>query len=385
MVPTRHTGPVIYLDHNASSPLAPEVALCLEELLGNAVGNPSSLHGPGREVSRRVEAARLQVARSLNTGPSQVVFTSGGTESLSLALQGVLGAWERPSLPEIVTTRAAHAATREACALLEKQGRIRWVQVGIDEKGRWTPENILGVVGPNTALVSVLAAHNEVGTLYPVEALARKLNGPALLVDAVQAYGKIPLNVESLGADFVALSGHKVGTLQGVGSLWVKRGASFEPPFVGGGQERGRRGGTPNVPGILSMGLVAEALEARVENVLALAGIRDSLEKRLGTLPGVECIGGGTPRLSNTLLMRFDGIDAEDLRDALDTAGVVVGTGSACSSARKEPSPTLKAMGFTNREASEAIRFSFGPEMSVAMGEEVAKTVEACVVALRCG
>ena len=338
----------IYLDNNATTPLAPEVLEALGAALRDVYGNASSIHKEGQTARRLIEEARESVARLIGAAARDVVFTSGGTESNNAALHGVLAAAERP---HIVTTSIEHPSVAEVL-----RGRDV-TAVAPERSGRVDAEAMLAALRPETKLVAMMLANNETGVVQPVAEVARvcRERGIHLHCDAVQAAGKIDVDVEALGADTVALSAHKLHAPKGIGALWVRRGRTLAPHLVGGAQERRRRAGTENVPLAAAFGVAAELAADRTarERVRAL---RDRFES---DLRGAHVVNGaGVERIPNTSNVTFLGADGEGIVIALDLEGVAVSTGSACSSGRIEPSPVLLAMGLTPSEAKSTVRFS---------------------------
>lgn len=353
----------IYLDNNATTPLAPEVLEALGAALRDVYGNASSIHKEGQTARRLIEEARESVARLVGAAARDVVFTSGGTESNNAALHGALAAAERP---HIVTTSIEHPSVAEVL-----RGRDATF-VDPERNGRVDAQAMIDALRPETKLVAMMLANNETGVVQPVAEVARvcRERGIHLHCDAVQAAGKIDVDVDSLGADTVALSAHKLHAPKGIGALWVRRGLTLAPHLVGGAQERRRRAGTENVPLAAAFG-VAAARAADREPRARVRALRDDFESRL---PGAHVVNGAeVDRIPNTSNVTFLGGDGEGIVIALDLAGVAVSTGSACSSGRIEPSPVLLAMGLTPAEAKSTVRFSLS-RMTTA--DEVARVVE---------
>ena len=320
-------------------------------------GNPSSIHHDGQVARQRVEEARRQVAGLLGCGVKDVVFTSGGTEADNLALLGVVGA-AQGTRKHVITSVVEHPAVLAACARLEREG-VEVTYLAVDRRGVVDPENLRRQLRPHTVLVSVMHANNETGVVQPLAALAAVARGAGVLfhADGVQAAGKMAVNVTELGVDLYSISGHKIYAPKGVGALYVRAGVALEAGTYGGRQERARRTGTENVPGIVAMGdaalLAAEGAR--------LAALRDRLEQAiLDRVAHVTVNGTGGERVPNTSNLRFEGIDGEALLIALDLKGFSVSTGAACSSGAVEPSHVLLAMGLTKEEARSSIRFSLG-------------------------
>jgi cysteine desulfurase len=324
-------------------------------------GNPASVHAAGRAARDLLDRARAQVAAAIGARPAEVVFTSGATESAALAVRGVLGA-APPGRNELVVTAVEHPCVASLAGALRARGTPVHV-VPVDRAGLPDLAFAERVVGPATALVCAMLANNETGVLLPAPrlfALARE-RGALSFCDAVQAVGKVEVDVRTLGADLVALTGQKFGGPRGAGALWVANGLRLEP-VVGGSQERGRRGGTENLPGVAGLGAAIEAATAaRAAEAPRLAALRDRLEAGLrGAFPGASVNGAAAPRLPNTASVRLPGVDGETLLIALDLEGVCASAGSACHSGSSKPSPVLSAMGLSPAEARETLRFSVG-------------------------
>lgn len=338
----------VYLDYNATAPVLPAAAEAVAMALGEP-GNPSSVHAFGRAARARMEDAREAVARLAGASPAQVIFTSGGTEAAALGLHGFR---DRPA----VVSAIEHPCVLEALPGAERIPVTAGGVVDLD----WLSGRLS--VAPVPAVVAVMLANNETGVIQPlaeVAALARAA-GAAVFCDAVQGPGKVDVDFAGLGVDFLALSAHKLGGPQGVGALVVRAPEVLAPLVVGGGQERGRRGGTQNGPGIAGFGAAARAIAAG-ECLPCLSGLRDRLEEGIRRLaPGAVIWGQGAERLPNTTCVGLPGVDQQRALMALDLAGVAVSAGSACSSGKVAPSHVLTAMGATPAQAREAIRVSLG-------------------------
>ncbi|MGI5863073.1 MAG: cysteine desulfurase family protein [Myxococcales bacterium] len=347
----------IYLDHNATTPLHPAVLAEMLPCFEDGFGNPSSPHALGQHARRVVERARERVAALIGAQPDEIVFTSGGTEADNLAILGAHGG-------RVVTTAIEHQAVLAACDFLERRG-TEVVRAPVDEHGVVDLAALERAITPGTGLVSVMLANNEVGTLQPVEtvcALARE-RGVLVHSDTVQAVGRIPVDVRTLGVDLLSLSAHKIYGPKGAGALYVRRGVELAPLMHGGHQERHVRAGTENVPAIAGLGkaceLARQELEARAAHTRAL---RDRLERLvLESIPGCRVNGHPRLRLPNTLNLSFERLDGELLVASLDSLSLAAATTSACSSSSTEPSHVLLAMGRSPDEARSAVRFSFGP------------------------
>jgi cysteine desulfurase len=364
---------VIYLDHNAITPLRPEAKAAVAAAL-EVFGNPSSVHAAGRAARDLLDRARAQVAEAIGARPADVVFTSGATESAALAVRGVLAA-APAGRNELVVTAVEHPCVLGLARALEAEGRRVHV-VPVDRRGLPDAAAWRAALGPRTALACAMAANNETGVLLPVPALAAAAReaGALSFCDAVQAVGKVALDVRTLGADLVALTGQKFGGPRGAGALWVTPGLRLVP-LLGGSQERGRRAGTENLPGIAGLGAAIEAAaRARPGDEPRLAALRDRLEAGLlAAMPGAPVNGAGAPRLPNTLSITLPGVDAEALLMALDLEGVCASAGSACHSGSTTPSSVLTAMGLGVAEARATLRLSLGWPST---DEDVARALE---------
>lgn len=375
---------MIYLDHNASTPVRPEVAEAMLRALTDLGANPSSTHREGQRVRAAVEHARDQVAALVGAKPSEVVFVSGGTEGDHLALVGA--AWARRDAGRRVAHAAIeHHAVHGAADVLAELGWAHDVlPCGAD--GR-TPAAAIAALPADTTVVSLMLANNETGVLQPVAELAAAAHARGMVVhcDAVQAAGKVPVDVAALGADYLVVSGHKFGGPKGAAALVVRAGAPLEALQRGTGHERGRRGGTENVPGIVGLGLAAELAAAGLAAEGArLAGLRERFEDGLRALdPGTVVHGAAAPRLPNTVNASFPGARSDHLLLALDARGVAVSAGAACASGAVEPSPVLAAMGVPRDLAVCALRFSFGRTTTADDVERALPLVAAAVRAAR--
>jgi len=349
----------IYLDHNASAPLDPRVARAMAEAAAAPSGNPSSIHAEGRAARDALEAARRAVAALIGAAPADLVFTAGGTEA---DLLGVTGLARLAAATRVVTSGVEHPAVLGAAAALATAG-VGTVRVAIDGEGRLDPAAVAEACAGATAVVTVQLANHELGTVQEVAAIAAaaRAAGARVHCDAVQAAGKLPIDVAALGADTVALSAHKIAGPQGIGALWVAPGLDLAPLAPAGHQERGRRPGTENLLG--AIGFAAAAAIAAAEGPGSAARVRQlaaELEAGLRGL-GARIHGAGAPRVGNTVNAGFAGAPGEVVVAALDLAGVAVSTGAACTSGTVAPSPVLLALGLDPRAAAEAVRFSLGP------------------------
>jgi cysteine desulfurase len=373
-----------YFDHNATTPVAPEVLETVVSCLGQTYGNASSIHHFGQAAKQRLEAARRQLAALIHASPTELVFTSGGTESDNMAVLGVARASSGPR--HVVTTAIEHPAVLAVCAQLEREG-LGVTRVRVGSCGVVDPDDIGRALRPETVLVSVMHANNELGTVQPVAEIARitREAGVPLHVDGVQALGKIPVDVKTLGVDLYSMSGHKLYAPKGVGALYIRKGTRVSAQTFGGHHERDRRPGTENVPGIAGFGAAAE-LAARS---LAAAGestarLRDRLESAvLDCIPETGVNGARENRTPNTTNIYFEGIDGEALVIALDLRGFAVSTGSACSSGAVTPSHVLTAIGLSADRARASIRFSLGSSNTSEQVDALVEALEASVTHLR--
>jgi len=352
----------VYLDNNATTRVLPEVAEAMLPFLTEHYGNPSSIHRFGSAVGERLADAREQVANLIGaTDPIEIIFTSCGTEGDNAAIRGMLEA--RPNKRHIVTTQVEHPAVLGLCQHLEKKGyRVTWLSV--DENGGLDAEELRSALTDDTALVSVMWANNETGVIFPIEQIGAivKAKGIPLHVDAVQAAGKIHLKVKDLPVDLMTISGHKFHAPKGIGALYVKRGLTFPPFMIGGHQERNRRGGTENVPGIIGMGKAAEVASSRIDSDAArIRGLRDQLESLLlRSCPGSRVNGDVQKRLPNTCNISFRYLEGESILVLLDQQGICASTGSACTAGSSDPSHVLRAMKVPPDWLQGAVRFSLG-------------------------
>jgi len=374
---------VIYLDHNAITPMRPEAIAAVERAL-RVHGNPSSVHAAGRAARDLLDAARAEVAAALGAKPPEIVFTSGATESAAMAIRGVLAA-APAGRRRLVVTSIEHPCVLSLGRALERAGTPLAV-VPVDRRGAVDPEAFRAALGPDVALACAMRANNETGVVLPVRelALAARQVGAPFFCDAVQAAGKMPLDVRELGADLVAITAQKFGGPRGAGVLWIAPGTKLVP-LLGGEQERGRRGGTENLPGVAGLAAaLAAAVRDRPSAEERLAGLRDRLERALAeALPGVRVNGAGAPRLPNTASITLAGADAEALLMALDLAGICASAGSACHSGSTTPSGVLLAMGLAPEEARSTVRLSVGWTTTPAEIEEALRLVPPLVAQVR--
>ena len=353
--------PFYYFDNNATTRIAPEVLEAMLPFLKEQWGNPSSAYSFGHDVGRHLDEARTRVAELINAEPREIIFTSCGTESTNSAIHSAI--LTRPERRHIVTTAVEHSATLKFCAFLQKQGyEVTVLPVG--REGELDLHQLENAIRPETAVVSVMLANNETGVLFPVQEIAAICRSKGVLchTDAVQAAGKIPVDAKELGVDFLSLSGHKLHAPKGVGLLYVKRHTKFAPYVIGGGQERGRRGGTENVANIVAFGRAAKlAMENLALEESLIRPLRDRLEAGiLESISGTSRNGGAAPRLPNTSNVSFRGVEAEGVLMLLDQAGICASSGSACTTGSLDPSHVLTAMGCSAARARASVRFSLG-------------------------
>jgi len=359
----------IYLDHNATTPVHPDVVEAMLPYLGSEFGNPSSAHYFGQRASQAIEGAREAVAALIGARSSEIVFTSGGTEADNAAILGVVGHAQRTqkqsgqSPLHVITTAIEHDAVLNACRALEARGvSVAYVPAGRD--GIVSPDAVRSAIRPQTALISVMHANNEIGTLQPIEEIgqiAAEADIP-FHTDAVQSAGKMPIDVNRFGVDLLSLSAHKFYGPKGIGALFVRKGVEIDPLLYGGGNERGRRAGTENVAAIVGLGKACELARRDMAEASAhLCELRNRLEEGLlARIPGARVNGDPARRAPNTLSLMLPGVESESLVIALDLAGLACSAGAACSSGAVDPSHVLTAIGLTPAEARASLRFSVG-------------------------
>jgi cysteine desulfurase len=378
-------APRTYLDHNATTPPAPEVVEAVTRALRDDFGNPSSIHAFGQRAKAAVDEARTEVARLIGAEPSDVIFTAGGTESDNIALRGVIGA-AQPGRRRLVVTAVEHEAVVNTAAALARAG-YPVTTLPVTAAGMVETSALESLQAEDVALVSVMLANNETGVLQPVADLARLAHArPALFhTDAVQAAGKIAIDVRALGVDLLSLAAHKFGGPKGVGALWLRRGLTLAGVITGGRQERNRRAGTENVPAIVGFGVAAGLARRRLgADAGRMATLRDRLEAGvLLSVPRTTVNGAGATRVPNTTNIAFEGVEAESLLIGLDLEGIAVSTGSACSSGTLEPSHVLRAMGLPHGRVQSSIRFSVGASTTSDEIDRVLEVVPRVVERLR--
>ena len=352
----------IYLDHNATTPVDPRVADAMNDAVRGCFGNASSVHAFGQAAKAALDDARSAVAELLGARPNDVIFTGSGTEADNIAIRGVAEAALPGGRRHLIASAIEHEAVLNTLKALSRHG---WTStlLPVGSGGGVEPADLEAVITDETALVSIMHANNEIGTLQPVARLAEiaHRHGALFHTDAVQTAGKLSLDVTALGADLLSISAHKFNGPKGVGALWVRRGMRLVAPTTGGRQERNRRAGTENVPAIVGLGVAAGLAGGKLAaEAVRLGDLRDRLEAGLIDNVADSTVNGSGERVPNTTNLSFHGVEAEALLIALDLEGIAVSTGSACSSGTLEPSHVLRAMGLTPRRAQSSIRFSLG-------------------------
>ena len=358
----------VYLDNSATTAMASEVIEAMLPYFSDEMGNAQSVHSFGQRAKAAVEKARREVAALINAAPPEIVFLSGGTEADNLAIRGIAEAHGDHGR-HIITTRIEHPAVLATCEALEAKG-FRVTYLPVSRNGIVGIDDVRLAIGDDTILISVMLANNETGTIQPIEEIAalvteahaRGLDHLHFHTDAVQAVGKVHVDVKRLGVDLLSLSGHKIHGPKGVGALYVRKGTRLAKLLYGGHHERDRRAGTENVPGIVGLGRAAELARAQLdERISRMRGLRDYIEQQVTSrLPGVRVNGDKQQRVPNVSNMSFDGVDGESLLIALDLKGIAVSTGSACASGSLEPSHVLQALGLTREEVRGSLRLSLG-------------------------
>ena len=378
--------PRIYLDHNATTPLTPAALARFTAVAADTWGNASSVHHFGQQAKAVLDDARAAVAALLGAEPSELIFTAGGTEGDNAAIRGAAAALEASGRRQIIVSSIEHEAVLQTVKALAKRGwDVALVPVG--RRGVVEPDALAALLTGGTAVVSVMHANNEIGTLQPIAALAAlaKSRGALFHSDAVQTAGKLPVDVRALGVDLLSISAHKFGGPKGTGALWVRRGVRLESFMTGGRQERNRRAGTENVAAIAGMGAAAlYAREATPAMAPRIAALRDRLEAGvLAHVPDTAVNGDRTVRVPNTTNISFDRVESESLLIALDLEGIAVSSGSACSSGTLEPSHVLKAMGYPHHRTLNSIRFSLGASTTEGEIDHVVDVLPRLVAKLR--
>ncbi len=372
----------VYFDNNATTPVLPEIFEAMTPYFGEHFGNASSIHHHGQETRAAVERARESVAALLGCRPTEIVFTSGGTEGDNLALFGLAKAGDH-----VITSTIEHHAVLNSAKRLEEMG-CEVTYIPVDGHGQVDPQDIKRALRPNTRLVTVMFANNETGVLQPVEEIGKIAAEADVFfhTDGVQAAGKVPIDVHRIGCDLLSISGHKMNAPQGIGAIYVGKGAILQPMLYGGSHERSRRAGTENVPGIVALGKAAELAKKGFDDgsVAKIASMRDQIEKTiLQSIESTGVNGAGAPRVPNTTNIYFDFIEGEALVIALDLKGLAVSTGAACSSGAIEPSHVLTAMGLPSDRARASLRFSLGKQNTEDDVEFALSLIPATVARLR--
>ncbi|MBS3917430.1 MAG: cysteine desulfurase NifS [Deltaproteobacteria bacterium] len=349
----------VYVDNNATTRVAPEVVEAMLPYFSEFYGNPSSMHFFGGQVQKQVNEAREKVADFLGAEPSEIVFTSCGTESDNAAIFGTLDSY--PEKRHFITSRVEHPAVMNVSSYLSRKG-YRTTEISVDREGRLDLDELKESITDHTAIVSIMYANNETGVIFPIEEIGQvvKSSGIPFHTDAVQAAGKIPLNMKKATVDLLSISGHKLHAPKGVGVLYVRKGTKFSPFMIGGHQEKGRRGGTENVPYIIGLGKACELAKKHLEDEnTRVRALRDYLEvKILEKIPNTLVNGDRNNRLPNTLSVSFEYVEGESILLLLSDLGICASSGSACTSGSLEPSHVLRAMGVPFTAAHGSIRFS---------------------------
>ena len=354
----------VYADNAATTPVSREVVDAMMPYLTEQWGNPSSLHTKGREASIALEDARARGAACLGADAKEIYFTSGGSESDNWALKGAAYAARKKGRTHIITTQIEHHAVLHACAALEKEG-FTLTYLGVDTNGVVSIDELKSAISDKTALVAVMLANNEIGTIEPVREIAEiaHAHGALMFTDAVQAVGNIPVNVKELGVDMLALSGHKIHTPKGIGALYVRKGVRIDNLIDGGGQERGKRGGTENLPYIIGLATAMESAIAKLPEMGKVSALRDYLiDSILAAVPYSTLNGPREGRLPGNVNIGFEFIEGESMLLLLDFEGIAASTGSACSSASLDPSHVLLSIGVPHERAHGSLRLSISHE-----------------------
>lgn len=375
---------IVYVDNNATTKVAEEVISEMLPFLTEKWGNPSSMHQMGGSVEAAIETAREKVAACLGASQSsEIIFMSGGTESDNTAIRSALAS--RKGRNKIVTSRVEHPAVLNLCRNLEREGyQVRYLPV--DQHGMLNLDDLREAMDENVAVVSLMAANNETGVLFPVEEAGQIAHeyGALFHTDGVQAMGKVTINLDLGHIDLLSVSGHKIHAPKGIGALYVRRGCRFRPFIVGGHQERGRRGGTENVPGVVAMGKAAELAKAHMSDEQSrVKSMRDRLERELLKIPLSRVNGKTEKRLPGTLNISFKNVEGEALLLMLDQQGVCASSGSACTSGTLEPSHVLRAMGIPFTYAHGSLRFSLGRYNTEADVDKILEVLPPIVARLR--
>ncbi|MBM4322871.1 MAG: cysteine desulfurase NifS [Deltaproteobacteria bacterium] len=349
----------VYVDNNATTQVAPEVLEAMLPYFSEFYGNPSSMHFFGGQVQKKINEAREKVADFLGAEPSEIVFTSCGTESDNAAIFGTLDSY--PEKRHFITSRVEHPAVMNVSSYLNRKG-YRTTEIAVDREGRLDLDDLKEAITDNTAIVSIMYANNETGVIFPIEEIGQivKSSGIPFHTDAVQAAGKIPLNMKKSTVDTLSISGHKLHAPKGIGILYIRKGTKFSPFMIGGHQEKGRRGGTENVPYIIGIGKACELAKKHLEDEnTKVRALRDYLESKiLEKIPNTLVNGDSKSRLPNTVSVSFEYVEGESILLLLSDLGICASSGSACTSGSLEPSHVLRAMGVPFTAAHGSIRFS---------------------------
>jgi cysteine desulfurase len=376
----------VYFDYNATTPLAPEVIDAVARATRDTFGNASSVHHFGQQAKAALDDARSELATLIHGDPSEIVFTSGGTEADNMAIRGAAEAIEPTGRRHLIASAIEHEAVLNTLKALARRG-WRTTLLPVEDSGIVAPDRLREALADDTALVSIMHANNEIGTIQPIAELAQLAHarGALLHTDAVQSVGKIPVDVRALGADLLSLSAHKFNGPKGAGALWIKRGTRMLPIVTGGKHERNRRAGTENVPAIAGLGVAARLAGGKLgAEAVRVAALRDRLEEGiLRGVPGTAVNGARGSRVANTSNISFDRVEAESLLIALDLEGIAVSTGSACSSGTLEPSHVLRAMGLSTHRTQNSLRFSLGMFSTEAEVDRVVEVLPRLVEKLR--
>ena len=376
----------VYFDYNATTPLSPDAAEAVARATLEIFGNASSVHHFGQQAKAAMDDARSALAALVHADPSELVFTGGGTESDNFAIRGTADALESAGRRHLIASVIEHEAVLNTLKALARRG-WRTTLLPVDASGIVAPERLREAITDDTAIVSVMHANNEIGTIQPIAALAAIAHehGALMHSDAVQSAGKIPVDVRALGVDLLSLSAHKFNGPKGAGAIWIKRGTRLLPLLTGGKHERNRRAGTENVPAIAGLGVAARlAAEKLTAEAARVSTLRDRLEEGiLRAVPGTAVNGAREPRVPNTTNISFERVEAESLLIALDLEGIAVSTGSACSSGTLEPSHVLRAMGLPTHRTQSSLRFSLGMFSTEAEVDRVIEVLPRLVEKLR--
>ncbi len=376
---------LIYMDHAATTPVSDTVLEAMLPYMKQYYGNPSSIYRIGRDAHQAIEGARKRIARAIGAGPMDIYFTSCGTEADNWALKGTMRKLAAEGKKHLITTNIEHHAILHSAKALEKEG-FEVTRLPVDEKGRITPEQVAQAIRPDTGLVSIMYANNEIGTIEPIQEIGAVCRGAGVLfhTDAVQAAGILPINVEEQNIDLMSVSAHKFNGPKGIGFLYARRGIYPQVFMDGGAQERGHRAGTENVAGIIGLAqALEEAISARDEKQKKLAAIRDRLQEGLLNIPDSRVNGDPEHRLPGTLNMSFAGVDGQSMLFSLDLQGVQASSGSACASGSLDPSHVLLALGMSYEMAHGSLRLTVGSDNTMEDAERVIQIVTEIINELR--